>query len=143
MKLFGKRYGPTRAGAASVELALCLPLLILIFVIGADWARIFYNSLTIGNCARNGAYYWFDSVARAESPYGSTTAASQADAYRVGATTITQSAGTGSDGSGTDFTTATVDVANTFGTVSNWPGVPKTMTVHRTITIREAQAVPD
>jgi len=46
-----------RPGAATVELAVLLPFLAFFFVIGADWARIFYTSMTIQNAARNAAYY--------------------------------------------------------------------------------------
>jgi hypothetical protein len=46
-----------RPGAATVELAVLLPFLAFFFVIGCDWARIFYTSMTIQNAARNAAYY--------------------------------------------------------------------------------------
>jgi hypothetical protein len=46
-----------RRGAATVELAVLLPFLAFLFVIGTDWARIFYTSMTIQNAARNAAYY--------------------------------------------------------------------------------------
>ena len=46
-----------RNGAQVVELALLLPLLAFLFVIVIDWARIFYYSITVNNCARNGAMY--------------------------------------------------------------------------------------
>jgi hypothetical protein len=46
-----------RRGAAVAELAVLLPFLAFLFVIGSDWARIFYTSMTIQNAARNAAYY--------------------------------------------------------------------------------------
>lgn len=46
---------PSRRGAAVVELALLLPLLMFIFVVGGDWCRIFYATHTLDDCARNGA----------------------------------------------------------------------------------------
>jgi len=46
-----------RQGAQVVELALLLPFLAFMFVITVDWARIFYYSITVTNCARNGAMY--------------------------------------------------------------------------------------
>src|SRR5690349_9373587 len=48
--------GP-RHGTAAVELAVLLPFLAFMFVIGLDFARVFYFSITLTNCARNGAYY--------------------------------------------------------------------------------------
>ena len=47
----------TRRGAATVELAVLLPFLAFFFVIGVDWARIFFVTMTIENAARNAAYY--------------------------------------------------------------------------------------
>jgi Flp pilus assembly protein TadG len=47
----------SREGAQAVELAILLPFLAFMFVIVIDWARIFYYSITVTNCARNGAYY--------------------------------------------------------------------------------------
>jgi Flp pilus assembly protein TadG len=46
-----------RKGAQVVELAILLPFLAFMFVIVVDWARIFYYSITVTNCARNGALY--------------------------------------------------------------------------------------
>jgi hypothetical protein len=46
-----------RRGAATVELAVLLPFLAFFFVIGVDWARIFFITMTIENAARNAAYY--------------------------------------------------------------------------------------
>jgi len=47
----------TRRGATAVELALVLPFLMFLFVIAVDYARIFYYGIILENCARNGAYY--------------------------------------------------------------------------------------
>jgi Flp pilus assembly protein TadG len=46
-----------RKGAQVVEFALLLPFLAFMFVIAVDWARIFYYSIAVTNCARNGALY--------------------------------------------------------------------------------------
>ena len=46
-----------RKGAQVVELAVLLPFLAFMFVIAVDWARIFYYSIAVTNCARNGALY--------------------------------------------------------------------------------------
>jgi Flp pilus assembly protein TadG len=46
-----------RRGAAVVEFAILAPFLAFLFVIAIDWARIFYYSITVRNCARNGAMY--------------------------------------------------------------------------------------
>ena len=46
-----------RDGVAAVELAVLLPFLAFMFVIAVDWGRIFYYSIAVANCARNGALY--------------------------------------------------------------------------------------
>jgi Flp pilus assembly protein TadG len=44
-----------RAGTAIVEFAVLLPFIMLVFLIGTDWCRIFYVATTITDCARRGA----------------------------------------------------------------------------------------
>ena len=44
-----------RSAVAVVELAVLLPLLMLLFVMTVDFARVFYFSLTLTNCAAQGA----------------------------------------------------------------------------------------
>jgi Flp pilus assembly protein TadG len=43
-----------RRGAATVELAVLLPVIAFLFVIAVDYARVFYYSQVIENCARQG-----------------------------------------------------------------------------------------
>jgi Flp pilus assembly protein TadG len=45
------------AGAAIVEMALVLPVLVAVFVGTADFARVFYYSIELTNAARAGAQY--------------------------------------------------------------------------------------
>jgi Flp pilus assembly protein TadG len=60
-----------RRGVAAVELAVLLPFLAFMFVIAVDWARAFYYSIAVTNCARNGALYMSQqqSAATTSSPY--------------------------------------------------------------------------
>ena len=46
-----------RHGAAAVECALLLPLLVLLIAAAGDFARIYYNTQVIADCARVGALY--------------------------------------------------------------------------------------
>lgn len=46
-----------RKGLATVELAVCLPLLVYLFLVTADYGRVFYSSIIVSNCALNGANY--------------------------------------------------------------------------------------
>jgi Flp pilus assembly protein TadG len=54
---FFLRHPGREAGAATVELAALLPFLCFLFVAAVDSARIFYDGITVQNCARNGACY--------------------------------------------------------------------------------------
>lgn len=58
--IFRARALARRPAAAAVELAVLAPFLAFLFVLCVDWARIFYYSLVLENCARNGAYYASD-----------------------------------------------------------------------------------
>src|SRR5947209_20569188 len=46
-----------RPAAAVVELAVLLPVLVFLFAIAIDFARVFYYVLTVDNCARSGALF--------------------------------------------------------------------------------------
>src|SRR5262249_3064330 len=58
-----------RRAAAAVELAVLLPFLMFLFVIAVDWSRVFYASVIVSNCARNGALSACDPTTQASSPY--------------------------------------------------------------------------
>ena len=46
-----------RKAVAVVELALVLPLLLVLFVVAVDFARVFYNAQVITDCARTAALF--------------------------------------------------------------------------------------
>jgi Flp pilus assembly protein TadG len=50
-------HGGVRRGATVLEMALLLPFLMFLFVVAIDYARVFYYGTILENCARNGAYY--------------------------------------------------------------------------------------
>jgi Flp pilus assembly protein TadG len=54
-----------RTAAATVELAVLLSFLAFLFVIAVNFARIFYYSQVVENCARQGALYASDPKAPA------------------------------------------------------------------------------
>ena len=60
-----------RKGAQVVEFAILLPFFAFLFVIAVDWARVFYYSIAVRNCARNGALYMSQqqSAATTDAPY--------------------------------------------------------------------------
>lgn len=128
-----------RAGAAAVELAVLLPFLSILFVIALDWARVFYATIVVDNCARNGAMYALDPYAQAQSPYASMQAAALADAPNLTPQpTVTSTSGT--DANGQQYVDCTVSY--TFQTLTNFPGVPNTTAITRTVRVYSAPQTP-
>jgi Flp pilus assembly protein TadG len=137
-----------RPGVAAVELAILLPFLAFMFVVTVDWARIFYYSIAVENCARNGALYmsqqqtaktiatpytdsgYVNLYVNAASPV---TSAALADAPDL-APTPTVTSASGSDGNGQYVE---VTVSYTFQTVSGFSVgnfvVPSSTDVTRTV----------
>jgi len=127
-----------RRAAVTVEMAILLPLLAFLFVIAVDFARVFSPYLTITNCARNGALYGSQDATHAADTAGITQAA-LADASDLSpAPTVTSRTFTDSDG----YPQVEVTVTWTFNTVTNFPGVPSSMTLSRTVRMRVAPNVP-
>lgn len=56
-KRMGKRQGVQQKGQALVELALTLPLILLLILGAVDFGRMFYHKIVITNAAREGANY--------------------------------------------------------------------------------------
>jgi Flp pilus assembly protein TadG len=128
-----------RRGAATVELAVLLPFLVFLFFIAADYARVFYFSLTVANAARNGAQYASDPVAARESPYASVEEAALADASDLSPAPKVTSA-SGKDESGDPYVEVTVTYE--FQTVVQYPGIPSSVTLARRVRMRVTPAVP-
>ena len=129
-----------RFGGSSVELALVLPALSLLFLIALDFARLYYHYSIVTNCARNGALYGSDPFAAVESPYSTLQAAALADASDLSPQpTVTSTNGT--DGSGNPYVEATV--VYPFQTISNYPGLPNPINLTRTVRMRVAPNSPN
>jgi len=134
-----------RSGVAATELAILLPLIALLFAIGVDWCRIFYHSVTVENCARNGALWAMDPYSGALSQYATISDAALADAGNLSPTpTVTSSSGT-VDGKPYVDCTVTYD----FRTITDFSSVqtpffsvPKTTTIRRTVRIYQAPQAP-
>jgi Flp pilus assembly protein TadG len=124
-----------RRAAAAVELAVLLPMLLFLFVIAVDFGRILYFSQIIENCARQGAQYASDAKAPSRNLYTSLQAAALADAADLSPQpTVTSTTGTDSNGS----PYVAVTVSWQFSTVTNFLGVPKNVTLSRTVQARTA-----
>jgi Flp pilus assembly protein TadG len=127
-----------RNAVATVELALLLPLLCFLFVIGVDYARVFYFDLTVANCARNGALYGGKDPTSALDTAG-IKAAAQQDAGNLDLTQMTVSSSTDSS---TAPTVVTVTVTYPFTSITNYPGVPTSVTLSRTMKMNVAPMTP-
>jgi Flp pilus assembly protein TadG len=122
-----------------VELAVLLPLLVLFFLLAADFARIFYVSLTLTNCARAGALYAADPTTAAESPFASVAAAALADATNLNPQpAISQTSGT--DALGRSFVEVTA--ACTFTSVAALPPIPNQVNLTRKVRMYVAAGTP-
>ena len=128
-----------RTGIAAVELAVLLPLLAFLFVIAIDFARLFFFSLTVTNCARNGALYGSDPAGATLSPYKSVTEAALSDAGNLDPAPTVNSKTVIEVGA----TYIEVTVAYPFSTITKYPGVPSSLMLTRTVRMRMTQAVPN
>jgi hypothetical protein len=151
-------------GAALVELAVSLPLLILLLVGTADFARVFYFTIELTNAARAGAQYAAYSQVQAQQAPKITNAATSA-APNIAPIIIelhlssglpdppvcycALDDGTGQPWSGVACTsicgsghhlveTVTVTASKTFSTISHFPGIPNTLNLSRAATLRVA-----
>jgi Flp pilus assembly protein TadG len=127
-----------RRAAVAAELAVLLPFLVLLFVIGVDFARVFYFSVILTNSARNGAAYGSGSPAQAADAAGIQQAA-LADATDISpAPTVTST--TGTDASNNQYVKVTLQ--QPFRTVISFPGVPSAFTLTRAVQMRVSPTAP-
>ncbi|HVL12697.1 MAG TPA: TadE/TadG family type IV pilus assembly protein [Gemmata sp.] len=128
-----------RRAAAAVELAVLLPFIAYVTVIGVDWARLFYYTVTIEQCARSGALWASDPTTQSESGYTTVTQAALASAPGLTpAPTVTSLSST------VDSRPAVqVTVTYSFKTITSFPGVPKNETLVRRVTMRVVPAAPN
>ncbi len=127
-----------RSGVAIVELAVLLPFLAFIFIVTVDFSRVYYDSLILNNCARNGALYGCDNPTNAADTTGIQNAA-LSDAANL-SPSPTVSSTTGSDASGPYVE---VTVSYTFQTLTKYPGIPSTVNLSRKVRMRVSQTVPN
>jgi len=128
-----------RRGAAAVEFAVMLPFLLFVFIATVDFCRVFYYSLTVSNCARNGAIYGSADAAHALNTSGIVTAcksdAGNLNQQQLGVTCSTDSA---SNPSRVDVT-----VTYPFTTIAQYPAVPRETILTRTIRMSVLPATPN
>lgn len=95
-----------RKGAAAVELAVCLPILLILFVIVVDLARAFRTCQALSQCARVAAAYESDADLLDVSAYESAEKAGLAAGSHLG-TGLTISVREETDGAGNPVVQAT------------------------------------
>ncbi|HUR21462.1 MAG TPA: TadE/TadG family type IV pilus assembly protein [Vicinamibacterales bacterium] len=148
------------AGGALVELALVLPVLVLVFVGTVDFGRVFYTSQSLVNAARAGVQYGAHTPARSADLAGMKTTAEAATGMTgITATasrlcqcasdsgTFSPTAGTANDCTTPETTscpgghrvvTVTVVTTKSFSTLmaGGLPAFMQTMSLTRTATMR-------
>jgi Flp pilus assembly protein TadG len=121
-----------------VELAVLLPLVMFIAVIGVDYARIFSRALILETASRNGALWASDDITRAQNEAGIKAVVNKDLTDTSPTPTITITRYVAADG----FTYVQVKVEQTFTTVTNFPGVPSNSTLSRTTDMRVKPTTP-
>jgi Flp pilus assembly protein TadG len=132
------KVGRPRRAAAAVEFALILPLLCFIFIAVVDFGRVFYYSIAVNNCARNGALYGSADQAHALDTAGIKTAA-QIDGFNM---SLSQLNVTSQTDSTTSPTYVEVTVTYPFTTITQYPGIVSPLTLSRTVRMSVVPATP-
>lgn len=127
-------------GQSSVELAVAVPLLLLLLLAGTDFGRIFYMTSGVASAARAGAQYGSQSVITAANAAGM-VAAAQTDGSNVTSMTATaaqctcatsstvSACPTGYCTNAPQATFVTVQTSVVFKTLVTWPGIPSSTTL--------------
>ena len=136
----------SKRGTITVELAVSVNLLVLLMVGASDFARVFFNSITVANASGTGSFYGAQNTIKAA---GLTAIESKAsddagDLYGVTATATLYC--DCPDGSGGSFIECTELVCDSYGTprvysktvveqgfqsLFPWPGIPDQVVVNR------------
>ncbi len=135
-----------RSAVAAVELAVFLPFLVFLFLIAVDFSRIFYCSLTVANCARNGAVFASQINNTQSWQNGTAITSIQQAAIADGGnlspplSTSNVSVTSGLDADGNSC--IRVSVTYTFQTIADFPGIPHSTNVVRNVQMRVAPQYP-
>jgi Flp pilus assembly protein TadG len=152
-----------QSGQALLELALLTPLLLILVLGVIEMGRYAYISILVGNAARAGAAYGAQSLPQSVDTTGIQTAADndfQNNGQAVASLTVTSNTSCGCDNGGSvaaaGCTTTTnptagkcaaghwvvmvsVTASGTFNGLFGYPGIPQSITVSKTATLRVAQ----
>ena len=153
----------SQSGQSLVEVALLTPILLALLVGGIEFGRYAYLSILVGNAARAGAAYGAQSLPQSVDTADIQTAADndfQNNGQNINSLTVTSTTSCGCDNGGT-LTSATCSVtantsagtcaaghwvvmvqvtaSGTFNSLFSYPGIPKSISVSRTATLRVVQ----
>ena len=153
-----RRAHGVRRGVAAAELAILAPILTFLFLVTVDWARIFYYTIVLENCARNGAYYAsdygiYDYQSPPDAALEDTTNMSPAPSIVIlygtsagGPYTLTSPPPTYLNGGAPAY--AQVTASWTFNTITGFAlppdfAIPSTLTLQRSVEMEMAPIVPN
>ena len=134
-------------GQAAVELALALPVLVVLLMIVGEFLRVYYTTIELNNAARAGVQYGLHSPANASNLQGMQQAALNDGSDISGMTAVATEYCQCSDGSSVSCGTAgacsdervyvEVDTAAIFYTLTDWPGIPRSIALSGKAIMRE------
>ena len=149
--LLDRKFRAARSRACSgqtiVEIALLLPLMLLLLVGVIEIGRYAYFDILISNAARAGAQYGAQSLIQAADTNGIRTAA-QSDGLAAMTITSTQQCGCAAGALGGCPTGAVcpqplvyvqVTATDRYNSLFQYPGIPRSLTLTSTVTMRVAQ----
>jgi Flp pilus assembly protein TadG len=114
------------------ELAVLIPILLVLVLVAADVGRLYFAYVTITNGARTGAAYASQSSANATNTSGINDAVQQDVSGLQSAPNVSSTTGTDSDGNQFTRVTVTYD----FDMFFELPGFPDTITMTRAVQMR-------
>lgn len=123
-------------GQSLVELALTLPLLILIILGSADLGRVFYANVTLAGAVHKGAMYASSSIGAAadESGIRSAVLADATTLFDLSPTNPTVTSTVGADPYGFNYVAVTVTYQ--FRPILPYPGLPGAFTIGHSTQMR-------
>ncbi len=150
-----RRFGHPQAGLALVEFAITVPLLLFVLVGLVEVGRFAYYGILVGNAARAGVQYGAQNTMNAMDDLGMQNAA-KSDAQNV-SNISAQSGRICNCTNGTTTNAAScsqpscpltgyhrniyvwVTASGTFASLFHYPGIPQSLSVSRTATMRVSQ----
>jgi Flp pilus assembly protein TadG len=132
-----RKHNQLRRGAAAVELAVLLPVLVFWSMATVDYARLAYAQMTLQNCARNGALYEFYKKAGFSLPSGWTSLATAVQADEGSGLTVTAVA-TSPASSTSNYVTVTATATFApiaFPALHGLPSIPGTVTLTQSVSM--------